>query len=280
METFFSVLLEILEWVTWVGMTAIGVTMFLIFCKDEDSSVRYNSMIVGGVMLAGCLAVLFLPVNKLHLLGWYLVACHVPRVIGFNQKASAITSDEQDVTDIPVEGNDESENDQRPKLSQTIESEEDHPQRSSLSEKLKSVARWILVLPGAVACAFLVSWPVHWLALLLMSANPDSSWSRDGESISFWAMLFTSEELERYLMAFATPFTIVKASAWIAPSRKFAVAIATSLIFVTVMIASYINVSKLLTDSIWVQIIKYCVNAVGAAIAICLVRKEQLNNFG
>ena len=171
---------------------------------------------------------------------------------------------------------DVSENDQRPKVSETISIEDDSIQSSSVSEKLKSVARWILVIPGSIVCAFLVSWPVHWLTLLLMSANSDSSWSRDGEPISFWAAIFTSEELERFLMAFATPFTLVKASAWIAPSRKFAVAIATSLIFVGGMVASYIYVSKFITDSVWVQTIKYCINAAGAVIAIFLIRKEHL----
>lgn len=147
--------------------------------------------------------------------------------------------------------------------------------------KYKNILRWICVLPGSILFGILVSLPVHWAVMVLMSGNPNSLISSsDGTPISIWSLITTPETLERIGVAFFAPFTIVSTSAWIAPNKKIAVTIAISVILIITISLSYfyifnINNNFEISDSQSMMYFKWFLNFMGIAAAFAMVRKES-----
>lgn len=79
----------------------------------------------------------------------------------------------------------------------------------------KKIARWAVLLPGAVLAAVLALFPLHWFIML------GSAFGRPAEDegeLSVW--LIPPERLEQFGTALLVPAVIIRAGAWIAPSRK------------------------------------------------------------
>ncbi len=83
--------------------------------------------------------------------------------------------------------------------------------------------RWIAVIPASVAAAVVVTFPIHWLIVMIAAF---------GETPFFG--LLSAETVERLAIAFTTPFFIIYAGTLTAPTHKsetgIALAITTALI--------------------------------------------------
>lgn len=66
--------------------------------------------------------------------------------------------------------------------------------------------RWLAVIPGAVVCAMLVTFPIHWLIVIVA----------DSEIIS----AFPADTFEYLAYAFFTPFNLIVSGSYIAPAYK------------------------------------------------------------
>ncbi len=76
-----------------------------------------------------------------------------------------------------------------------------------------NVLRWIAVLPTGIVGAFLVTFPVHWLVMLVGSSEEDVF---GGILVG----LLSRRTLETLATAFTTPFFIIYAGSWMAPGRR------------------------------------------------------------
>ena len=88
----------------------------------------------------------------------------------------------------------------------------------------QGILRWIAVLPGAILAGILVTFPVHWVALLIhhFGGSGDSFITVDDKSL---VAAMPLEMLERFGYALVVPATIVVTAAWIAPRFHFITAV-------------------------------------------------------
>lgn len=94
-----QIVVSVAEWGIWVFMVSVSITLLFIFRKmdydddekDEEENViaRRNSRILGAGMLFGCITVLFLPINKFHLLGWWVIVSFFPQLVSRFYEAKA-----------------------------------------------------------------------------------------------------------------------------------------------------------------------------------------------
>jgi len=128
------------------------------------------------------------------------------------------------------------------------------------------VMRWIAVLPGAILCAILALFPIHWAVMLIKHfwTHVDS----DG-TITYYNPLaaLPAEVLEYFANAFFTPFIIISVGARIAPKFKFQAAIALAVLMgvaygvVSTFVTSDIT-SGLYTVGRWVRL--------GVTVILCI----------
>lgn len=105
------------------------------------------------------------------------------------------------------------------------------------------VLRWICVLPGAVLCALLVAFPIHWIVMLiqLFGRSDDSFITIDGKNL---LAAIPPETLERFGQALFAPFVVVLGGARIAPRYRFRTGIALTVLFVVGLIVAHIFVAS------------------------------------
>ena len=85
------------------------------------------------------------------------------------------------------------------------------------------ILRWVGVLPGALLCVFIVTFPIHWVVMLIQHFGTSFDTSGRGSPLSFYYYLamLSPEVLETFGNAFFTPFVLITAGANIAPQFKF-----------------------------------------------------------
>jgi hypothetical protein len=90
------------------------------------------------------------------------------------------------------------------------------------------VLRWIGIIPGALLCAFLADFPIHWAVMLVGYLGTE----HDNNSIVYTDPIaaIPPEVLELFGNAFFTPFVIISVGARIAPRHKFHTGIALAII--------------------------------------------------
>jgi len=97
--------------------------------------------------------------------------------------------------------------------------------------KTVQVLRWLGVLPGALLCVFLVTFPIHWTVLLIQifgGADPDAMITIGGKTP---IAAIPPEMLERFGYAFFAPLVMLYVGAIIAPKFKFQTAIALAVLW-------------------------------------------------
>ena len=90
---------------------------------------------------------------------------------------------------------------------------------------MKTLFRWIIVLPSAFIAAFLITFPIHWVVMLIGACNPtDMSIVTvvDGKEcgVSFPLGLINSESLERIFYSIFVMPTIIYVAYYVAPKFK------------------------------------------------------------
>ena len=98
--------------------------------------------------------------------------------------------------------------------------------------RVSNVIRWVLVLPAAVVCAVLVSFPVHWVVL---------STFRMGAMIELSDA--AAQNVERVAFAFFGPFAFVVAGTKVAPKHPFAVSVVLTCILLLWGVASFVFIA-------------------------------------
>jgi len=95
--------------------------------------------------------------------------------------------------------------------------------------RLKHYLRWLAVLPGAVIGAVLVAFPIHWIIMFIKYTGTEVG--EDG-TITYDNIIaaIPPDVLEYFAYAFFTPFVIILAGAYIAPSLKFATGLTLALV--------------------------------------------------
>ena len=91
--------------------------------------------------------------------------------------------------------------------------------------KTVQVLRWLAVLPGALLCALIVNFPIHWVVMLIQHFG---SISIDAETP---IAAINPEMLELLGYAFFNPFIIIISGAYIAPRFKFQTGIALAVLW-------------------------------------------------
>ena len=104
----------------------------------------------------------------------------------------------------------------------------------------KKVGRWVAVLPGAVLAALIVMFPIHWVILLTYGIG--------GNIIVGFLGVDTAERL---VVAFVTPFVIVRVGARISPSRRMETAIGLAVATALLLGAGYMFVFTSPTFAGW-----------------------------
>jgi hypothetical protein len=79
------------------------------------------------------------------------------------------------------------------------------------------IFRWIAFIPAGILAAVIATFPVHWLVLLIAS-NEENLLN-----------LLSSRTIETLIVAFTTPFLMIFAGSWTAPTHRFEAAIALSI---------------------------------------------------
>ena len=92
-----------------------------------------------------------------------------------------------------------------------------------------AVLRWISVLPGAILAAILITFPVHWILVLF--------------GVPLIGSFVSVETAERLIMSFTTPYVLITAGRYIAPSYEFETSVALALLVALGLGASYVWVA-------------------------------------
>jgi hypothetical protein len=87
---------------------------------------------------------------------------------------------------------------------------------------MKSILRWVAVLPVAIVAAFLVSFPLHWLVRLVCQNSPEA-YLTDSNGVSL--LYLHRDEIERFLQPLVSQFAFVLAGARTAPKFNFIAAV-------------------------------------------------------
>lgn len=124
--------------------------------------------------------------------------------------------------------------------------------------RFRQALKWIGVLPGAVGCAALAQFPIHWVVMLIRYSGTEVD---ANGTITYDNPLaaMPEEVLEYFLNAFFTPFIIISVGAQIAPKFKFftgialAIALAAGYAALTTFIAHDIS-SGLYTPGRWLRL--------------------------
>ena len=93
------------------------------------------------------------------------------------------------------------------------------------------VLRWLAVLPGAFLCALLVTFPIHWVVMLIQlfgDSGDDAVVSIGGKNP---LAAIPPEMLERFGYALFTPLVMIMVGAKIAPKFKFPTGIALAVLW-------------------------------------------------
>ncbi len=149
------------------------------------------------------------------------------------------------------------------------------------TSRLAQVLRWFAVLPGAIMCAFLATFPIHWGVMLIQlfgNSSDDSFVSIDGKTP---LAAIPSEMLERFGYALFTPIILIIIGAKIAPKYKAQTGIAITVLWalgfgaaltMTIFQRPYIGWS-------WPRIaITFALGVAGAAIGLYRVHKTEYEN--
>lgn len=89
--------------------------------------------------------------------------------------------------------------------------------------------RWIAVFPAGLASAMLVTFPIHWLIVIIASFG----------DTPFFGLL-SAETLERLAIALTTPFFIIYVGVLTAPSRKNETGVALAVAIAIIMGGLYV----------------------------------------
>lgn len=144
-----------------------------------------------------------------------------------------------------------------------------------------SVVRWLAVLPGAVLCAFLVEFPIHWAVMLIGYFGTE----HDNNSITYTNPIaaIPPDVLELFGNAFFTPFVIVSVGARIAPKYKFYTGIALAVLLGVVYGVFSTLVAKDISEGTytsgrWLRLlITIVLCASGLIMGLRLARKQDPN---
>lgn len=142
------------------------------------------------------------------------------------------------------------------------------------------ILRWIAVLPGSFLSAVIVSFPIHWLVMLIGlfgRASDDAFVSIDGKTP---LAAIPPEILERFGYAFFVPLTIIIVGAIIAPKFKFYVGIVLSILWVSLLILGLIIASHLVTfEWTWFRVVVSCIlNITGMGLGLFIIYSKQPKN--
>jgi hypothetical protein len=132
-----------------------------------------------------------------------------------------------------------------------------------MSKKPLEVLRGIAILPGALVCAILFAFPVHWFVMMIR-ASRNTEFAHSLSDVS-------PGVLERFGYAFFTPFVMIFVGARIAPRFKLQAGIALAVLCgILFGIALSIAYSRgMLADYGWFRLTITCVLGLsGAALGL------------
>ncbi|MDD4050548.1 MAG: hypothetical protein PHR28_01435 [candidate division Zixibacteria bacterium] len=127
--------------------------------------------------------------------------------------------------------------------------------------KTRAIFRWLAVIPGAVICAFLAAFPIHWAVVLLQLFGfygDDSAVLVDGKTL---LAAVPPEMLERFGYAFFTPFVMTIIGAKIAPNFKFQTAIALAILWALIFggVMTFVITKGMIPSGGWLQLAVTCI---------------------
>ena len=92
------------------------------------------------------------------------------------------------------------------------------------------IVRWIAVVPAGIFAAVLVTFPIHWLIVLISAPFGDN----------LFLGLISAEAAERLAIAFTTPFFIIYVGAWTAPTYQVETSVALAILIALILGGIYV----------------------------------------
>ena len=143
------------------------------------------------------------------------------------------------------------------------------------TSKLKYYLRWLAVLPGAVISAFLVAFPIHWIIMFIGYRHTEINEDGTVTYENFLAAI-PPDVLEYFAYAFSTPFVMIIAGAYIAPSLKFTTAkILSGILFLIFAYITFISTADLVFTGLHFAA-TVALNLCGIVAALIIVQKYHL----
>jgi hypothetical protein len=136
-----------------------------------------------------------------------------------------------------------------------------------MNQNMKSVLRWMAVIPTAIIAAILVIFPIHWFVFF---SGISETWV--AEIFKYIGFTITNDNIERLLDALLVGGTFVYAGAKMAPTHhlKTAVALSTILIGVFIYLFYLINSHQgyKMDETVWSMGIKIAMVIFGTGAGI------------
>ena len=139
---------------------------------------------------------------------------------------------------------------------------------------LVRVARWIAVLPAAFACALLVTFPVHWIVVLvgLFDQPNESMITVDGKGL---LASIEPQLLERFGYALFIPMVLIIVGAKVAPHFKFQTGIGLAILWGILFGAAVaFGLTRALFE--WTMLINFALTVAGVAVGLWRARKIEV----
>jgi hypothetical protein len=93
---------------------------------------------------------------------------------------------------------------------------------------IKTILRWVAVLPAGIAAAVAMTFIIHWFLII-------SAVFGDNPSIGIMTAVLSAETVEKLSTAFTTPFFIVYVGAIVAPGHRSITSVTLSIVTAVVM---------------------------------------------
>lgn len=133
---------------------------------------------------------------------------------------------------------------------------------SSTGPRWTPVLRWLAVVPVGVLCVVVVSFPIHWVVLLITSGR--------GEDASMFGLgALPPRTLERLAQAFFSPLVFISAGSWTAPAHRVQTAVGLLIVWAIALGAflMYAATSGAYSGWAWVEFVVALALGVAGAVA-------------
>lgn len=143
---------------------------------------------------------------------------------------------------------------------------------------MKNNLRWIAVLPGALLCVLIVTFPIHWFVGLIQYFCSYSDYpiiAIKGKSL---LTTIPPEMFERFGRAFCTPIVMILCGAKIAPKLKFQTGIALVVLWSIFFVGSiiYLILKNGFANLGWLQLsISSALGITGAFLGVYELKRKE-----